>query len=237
MKENTLTQVSTLNALMMGDYYGAKTVESLLEEGDTGIGTYEGLDGEAIFFKGHAYNGRADGKVYEMDKNAKVPFATVSKFDENEKEEVISFSSIEDLKEKLTSKLESKNHFYMLKMEGIFSVRVRSCYKQETPYEPLYKVACDQREFPFEDLEGYVIGVYCPNYVAGMNLPGWHIHFLSKDLSKGGHILKLSGKDIRLKLNKITKWNLILPENEDFETWNLAEDLKEKTEATEGSRK
>ena len=49
-----LTQVGTLNSLMMGDYYATETVDELLKNGDIGIGTYEGLDGEAIILNGVA---------------------------------------------------------------------------------------------------------------------------------------------------------------------------------------
>lgn len=96
--KNILTQVGTLNSLMMGDYYGEVTVGELLHQGDLGIGTYEGLDGEAIFFNGIAYDSRADGKTYVMDKNDKVPFATIAKFNENVKENIITFNDIEELK-------------------------------------------------------------------------------------------------------------------------------------------
>lgn len=231
-----LTQVGTLNSLMMGDYYAAETVDELLKNGDIGIGTYEGLDGEAIILNGVAYDSRADGKTYVMDKNDKLPFATVTKFDNNVTEYKVSFKDIEQLKDELEKKLPSKNFFYMIKLEGLFKVRIRSCYKQSEPYEPLYKVACDQREYDFEE-EGYVIGVYCPNYVQGMNLPGWHIHFLSKNLKHGGHILKLAGNNISYKINDIDEWNVILPHTKGFETWDLTEDLKEKTKQVEGSSK
>ena len=43
-----LTQVGTLNSLMMGDYYATETVDELLKNGDIGIGTYEGLDQSLI---------------------------------------------------------------------------------------------------------------------------------------------------------------------------------------------
>ncbi|MEM5495546.1 acetolactate decarboxylase, partial [Hoeflea sp. AS16] len=71
--------------------------------------------------------------------------------------------------------------------------------------------------------------------VEGMNLPGWHIHFLSKDLTKGGHILKISGDDIKIKVNKLQAWKVLMPDDPDFSTWNLKEDLKSKTEAVEGA--
>ncbi len=237
MKENKLFQVGTLNSLMMGDYHGSVTVKDLLKEGNIGIGTYDGLDGEAIILNGHAYDGRADGKVYEMNEKDTLPFSTVSHFDESVEENILSFSSIEEFKSKMEAYLPSHNFLYMIKMEGVFHVRVRSCFKQKEPYEPLYKVACDQREFEYENLDGYVIGVYCPNYVEGMNLPGWHIHFLSKDFSKGGHILKVDGNNIKFKINQLNGWNVYLPHTEGFSNWDLTEDLKEKTKAVEGSSK
>lgn len=234
--KNVLTQVGTLNSLMMGDYYATETVGELLKNGNIGIGTYEGLDGEAIILNDVAYDSRADGKTYKMSDTDKLPFATVCSFDENQKQMQVSFADIEELKKKLEDTLHSKNYFYMIKMEGVFKVKARSCYKQNEPYEPLYKVAQDQREYDFEE-EGYVIGVYCPNYVQGMNLPGWHLHFLSKDLNHGGHILKLEGQDISYKITELNEWNVILPYTKGFEAWDLTEDLKEKTKQVEGSSK
>ena len=70
-----------------------------------------------------------------------------------------------------------------------------------------------------------------------MNLPGWHIHFLSKDLTKGGHILKVSSEKTSYKINKLNEWCVILPDDKDFASWNLKEDLKAKTEAVEGASK
>ena len=220
MKTNKLFQVSTLNDLMLGDYNGTCSVKELLKHGDTGIGTYDGLDGEAIILNGKAYDGRANGVVSEMSEEDSLPFTTV-----------------EDFKTLLSKELVSTNYFYMIKMEGKFNVRVRSCFKQDKPYEPLYKVAKDQREFEYHDIEGYVVGVFCPNYVEGMNLPGWHIHFISKDLTKGGHILKISGENIQYKLNKLDEWDLKLPNTKEFSSFNLKEDLSKKTEAVEGSSK
>ena len=237
MKTSKLFQVSTLNDLMLGDYNGTCSVKELLKHGDTGIGTYDGLDGEAIILNGKAYDGRANGVVSEMSDNDSLPFTTVAFFDESVKEEKVTFESIEDFKAKLAALLPSTNFFYMIKMHGKFNVRVRSCFKQEKPYEPLFKVAKDQREFEYHDIEGYVVGVYCPNYVEGMNLPGWHIHFISEDLTKGGHILKLSGEKVSYKLNKLNGWDLVLPETKEFSTFNLKEDLSKKTEAVEGSAK
>ena len=114
MKTNKLFQVSTLNDLMLGDYNGTCSVKELLKHGDTGIGTYDGLDGEAIILNGKAYNGRANGVVSEMSEEDSLPFTTVAFFDEKVKEQVISFESIEDFKTLLSKELVSTNYFYMI---------------------------------------------------------------------------------------------------------------------------
>lgn len=237
MKRNRITQVGTINSLMLGEYHGSISAKELLEYGDTGIGTYNAFDGEAIIIDGHFYNGRATGVVSKMTETDTLPFSVVAKFDESVKEKTISFESFEDFKDKIVKHLGSTNYFYMIKMKGRFNVRVRSCFRQEEPYKPLYKVAKDQKELEYQNIEGYVIGVFSPNYVEGINLPGWHLHFISKDYTKGGHILKLSGKNISFKLNLEDEWNVILPHTERFSSLNLAEDLKEKTKAVEGDSK
>lgn len=238
METKKLYQVATLSNLMLGDYNGSVTVEELLKHGDTGIGTYDGLNGEAIVLDGVCYNGLATGEAKVMEKSDSLPFSTVCFFDENVKKEEISFADMADFKKVMAKHLEKgENYFYMVKMEGVFNVRVRSCFKQCKPYLPLYTVAKDQREYEYHEIPGYVIGVFCPNYVEGMNLPGWHIHFLSKDHTKGGHILELSAKSCDMKINLLNGWDVYLPSSDEFEHANLKEDLKKKTEAVEGGSK
>ena len=45
-------QVSTLNALLLGYTRKVVTVQDLLENGDTGLGTFENVDGEMIVVDG-----------------------------------------------------------------------------------------------------------------------------------------------------------------------------------------
>ena len=50
-------QVSTLNALLLGYTRKVVSVQEMLENGDTGLGTFENVDGEMIVVDGHCYNG------------------------------------------------------------------------------------------------------------------------------------------------------------------------------------
>ena len=188
----TLIQASTLNALMLGNFDRTISIKDFLHHADTGIGTYTGLDGEAIFEDGVAYKATADGKVTVMKPENGVAFGTVTKFDEDvPEEELTHIADINALKDALEPYVEgNKNIFYMIKATGVFkTMHVRSCFPSEKPYPTLSEVAKNQREFHFANTRGSVIAVYCPAYVNGINLPGWHFHYLSGDKTQGGHIL------------------------------------------------
>ena len=50
--QNSVYQVSTINALIQGVYDGQMTMKDLKKHGNFGIGTFEGLDGEMIALDG-----------------------------------------------------------------------------------------------------------------------------------------------------------------------------------------
>ena len=236
----TLIQASTLNALMLGNFDETVSVRDFLHHADTGIGTYTGLDGEAIFEDGVAYKATADGNVAVMKPEDGVAFGTVAKFDENVPvHEMASIADIEAMKNALEPYVGgNKNIFYMIKAKGEFkTMHVRSCFSCEKPYPTLSEVAQNQREFHYENTRGTVIAVYCPAYVNGINLPGWHFHYLSGDKKQGGHILGLSADRLELKVNRIERFDLTLPTNPEFAQRDLCEDLSAKTAAVEGAKK
>ena len=236
----TMIQASTLNALMLGNFDETVSVKDFLHHADTGLGTYTGLDGEAIFEDGVAYKATADGKITVMKPTDGVAFGTVAKFDESVPAvELDGIKDIEALKAALEPYIaENKNVFYMIKAIGDFkTMHVRSCFASEKPYPTLSEVAKNQREFHFENTHGSVIAVYCPAFVNGINLPGWHFHYLSGDKTQGGHILGLSSDKLSVKINKIERFDLTLPTNPEFAKRNLCEDLSAKTAAVEGVKK
>ena len=75
-----ITQVSVINALMIGRYDGVMSILQLLRYGDFGIGTLDHLDGELIILEGRAYQVRGDGAVVEPGVDRSTPFAVVTPF-------------------------------------------------------------------------------------------------------------------------------------------------------------
>ena len=180
------------------------------------------------------------GKVVVMRPEDDVAFGTVAKFDESVPAvELRDIADIEGMKKALAPYVAgNQNIFYMIKATGEFkTMHVRSCFASQKPYPTLSEVAKDQREFHFANTYGTVIAVWCPRYVNGINLPGWHFHYLSGDKTQGGHILGLSADHLTVKVNQIERFDLTLPRNPEFAQRDLCEDLSAKTAAVEGVKK
>ncbi|HYY26822.1 MAG TPA: acetolactate decarboxylase, partial [Chthoniobacterales bacterium] len=45
---------------------------------------------------------------------------------------------------------------------------------------------------------------------------GYHFHFLSDDRRGGGHLLQCSGKNLRIRFERLNDFHLSLPESEEF---------------------
>ena len=91
----------------------------------------------------------------------------------------------------------------------------------------------DQTFFDYENIEGTVVGLYCPPYMSYLNAVGWHMHFISKDKSCGGHVLGLSIADAILTWEDINSFELKLPQNESFDSFDLTVDQSKEIEKIE----
>lgn len=237
IKSDKLFQVALLQSLMQGEYDGVITVGELKHYGDTGIGTFQSVNGELIMLDGVVYRALWDGSVEVVPDDETVPFSNVTFFDADIKKENVNTSSIKELKEILTSiaKGQGKNQFYMAKVKGLMpSMLVRSELAQEKPYKTLnVALETDQREFSYENINGTVVALYCPEYMDGLNTPGWHLHFVSDDGKKGGHVLELSTKNCEIELDIISEFAMVVPNRETFDEKDLAKDLKEEIKKVE----
>ena len=117
----------------------------------------------------------------------------------------------------------------MVKIEGTFdSIKVRSETKQMKPYRKLDEaLAADQVEFDYEDIQGTMVGLYCPDYMGGLNSVGWHFHFITDDRTRGGHVLKVSIKDAEASIDMTDGFNMVLTDDEEFQGMELAKDMNE----------
>lgn len=72
-----LYQLSTLSALLLGDFEPSLSIGELKRHGTLGIGTFEGLGGELIMLDGVVWNGTHTGEAAPAADIEKTPFACV----------------------------------------------------------------------------------------------------------------------------------------------------------------
>lgn len=115
---------------------------------------------------------------------------------------------------------------YAIRIDGHFShIQARSVPKQSN-YLPLVEVTRVQTLFDFHDVEGTIIGFYTPQFLNGVHLPGLHLHFITADRTRGGHLLKAACTDITLKLQHSPAVELGLPMTVDFLTMESTRDVE-----------
>jgi acetolactate decarboxylase len=230
-----LFQVSTINALMEGSYDGVMSLKELGKYGDFGLGTFERLDGEMIETDGRFYQVRTDGKAYLMSGAVKTPFACVTFFDEDREETLAQGMDYARLEKFLDEKLPTVNIFYAIKIEGTFSyLKTRSVPPQEKPYPPLAEVTEHQSVFEFYNVEGTIIGFRCPPYITGVNVPGYHLHFLTRNKDAGGHVLALTVQEATASIDDIAKFLMLLPgQDSDFYKLDLGQSPQGELEKVE----
>lgn len=234
---DSMNQVSLMQAFMHGEYDGVVTVGDLKKYGDTGLGTFEGVNGEMIVLDGVVYQAAADGSINIMKDNEKIPFATITKFNADGNITNITASDFDDLTGQLNKAIEEygTNNMYVIKINGDFSnITVRSVEKQEKPYKEFTEVAAvDQKVFNHTDQTGTVVAVYFPEYMNELNMHGWHLHFLSDDKTKGGHVLGFNDLKGSAQIDEIHEFNMILPTDDSFKTMNFTEDMSNKISSVE----
>jgi len=223
----TLTQVSTIDALMLGAYDGIMDFKTLKDYGDFGIGTFEGLDGEMLGFDGKFYQVKADGVAYQVIDSMLTPFSAVTFFDTDLEESLPEGMDYEQLPDFMEDLLPTGNIFYALRIDGEFSyVKTRSFPAQEKPYPPLAELTANQ--FEFTDEEGVIVGFICPEYVSGVNVPGYHLHFLTSNRDAGGHVLAFTVKQAVITVDYTSEFLMILPDdNSDFYKLDLTGDSQD----------
>jgi acetolactate decarboxylase len=213
-QRETLTQISTIDAILCGVYDGTIEFGTLRNYGDFGIGTFDRLDGEMLGFDGNFYQVKSDGLAYPVSASMKTPFASVTFFDTDLSQAVPTGIHYDQLQDFLNSILPTDNIFYAIKIEGTFSfMKTRSVPAQEKPYPPLAEVTPKQPIFEFSDVEGTIVGFKCPAYVSGVNVPGYHLHFINEERNAGGHVLEFHLKTGRLSVEHTSSFHMELPHN------------------------
>lgn len=191
-----LFRVSTLRAMLDGAYDGDLSFAELARHGDFGIGTLNGCDGEMIALDGEFLRADVAGRISPVPPDAKTPFAVVTFFDPEASFELARPGltpgefALDEAQAAIDDRVGHPELVHAVRLEGRFaSVRCRSVPKQEPPYRPLAEIVAEQSVFDLEAVEGTLVGFRWPDLGLGLGVPGYHLHFLSADRTRGGHLL------------------------------------------------
>ncbi len=230
---NSIYLCAPVNALVEGIYEQNIPFTEIKKHGDFGLGTFDKLDGEMVMLDGDIYQITADGRAARVDDTAMTPFVCVTFYNPLSHDEIDQEMTYDAFLSWLDSLLPSPNLFFAIRVEGIFSqVRVRSVPKQDS-YRPLVEIAAEQPVFDFHDVEGTLAGFFTPSFMSSVNVPGLHLHFLSADLQKGGHLLECRPRKIRAGIQFISKLELALPISFDYLTLDFSRDVDKDLEKAE----
>ena len=233
-EDDVLFQVSTIDALMQGVFDGFYSFDDLMDQGDFGIGTFDALEGEMIALDGKYYQVKADGVAYPVQGNMTAPFATVTRFEVDQTAVVENAGNFSQLSHQIDQHLPSLNAFYAIRIDGTFPyIQTRSVPAQEKPYPRLADAIKDQSVFNLTNVTGSVVGIWAPDFVKGINVPGYHLHFITKDRKAGGHILEIQVANATAQIDVTAGFAMQLPTSGDFYNVHLGGDLQNELEEIE----
>ncbi|BDH47277.1 alpha-acetolactate decarboxylase [Salmonella enterica subsp. enterica serovar Choleraesuis] len=223
--DSVIYQTSLMSALLSGVYEGDLTIAELLNKGDFGLGTFNGLDGEMIAFNSEVYQLRSDGSARVARPDQKTPFAVITWFKPQYRKEFdkpLSRSALHDI---IDRQIPSDNMFCALRIDGHFRhARTRTVPRQTPPYRAMTEVLDAQPVFDFNARSGVLVGFRTPQHMQGIGVAGYHEHFITDDRSGGGHLLDYQLDKGVLTFGEIHKLVIDLPADDAFRNANLRPD-------------
>jgi acetolactate decarboxylase len=221
---HVLFQASTIGALLEGAFDGDLSFAELAEHGDLGLGTLNRLDGEMIALDGEFFRADVDGAIRVVGAEEKTPFAVVTNFEPTIDERIVGGLSHAELLARLDTLVPAAASSCAIRLDGRFElVRARSVPAQVPPYRPLAEVVADQHVFELEDVAGTMLGFRFPAYAEGIEVGGYHLHFVSGDRARGGHVLdSRTAGGLRVRLDPSNDLHIELPPRIDLADPDLA---------------
>ena len=203
-----------VNKIFEGDI----DAKELKTKGDIGLGSYNLLDGELIMLNGKLYQATEDGKVHTPNDSTKIAYANTTFFDVNDSFKIDSVPNYDKLREHINKQLPTKNIFYGFKIHGHFKkITCGGLHKQDKPFDKGLDVLIPSRPiFEREDVEGTMVGFFCPEFIGNINVAGYHLHFVSDDEQFAGHVMEFEGDNLTVDMDYIYEYTFVLPQTKEY---------------------
>jgi acetolactate decarboxylase len=214
---HVLFQASTIGALLEGAFEGDVTFDELAGRGDLGLGTVNHLDGEMLALDGCFYRADVEGRLHELAGTERTPFAVVVPFSPKIEFDLEGSVDHDRLLAEIDRRIPADAATSAVRIDGRFElVRARSVPRQEPPYRSLTEVVAEQKVFELVAVDGTMVGFRFPEYAEGIEVSGWHLHFISEDRWRGGHVLDSRSSTLHVQLDPSGELHVELPPGVDL---------------------
>ncbi|NGM67081.1 acetolactate decarboxylase [Sphingobacterium sp. SGR-19] len=224
-----------IEAFIGGLYKGTLPIKDLKLKGDFGIGAPDMLDGELTMLDGKAYQTKATGETVVLDNDYKTAFSTVTFFKADTVFYVNNATEQQNLLEVIKDGLRNINAMYAIKITGDFGhVKTRAFPPVKAEPFPLLSTILDKQQFfDIQNTEGTLVGYHLPEYLNGIQISGFHLHFLSADTKQGGHVLDFNGHNLKVEIAELKSLELDIPTGHDFQNFKFKPKHSEALERVE----
>lgn len=220
-----LFQVSTLGALAHGANRGGIPIGEVLAHGDLGVGTFEGLAGEAVIVDGVAYMVAGHEEVSVPDASVLSPYAVVTRFAGGEPVVLPPFASMAELGRALDALRTDDRHVAAFRIEGRLDRMTLRVVCGGREGETLAEVAGRQFEAEHSDVDVTIVGFWTPAAMLGVDVVGYHLHVVSADRSLGGHLYDAAGDGLRASVQTEGRVHVVGGPRDPVDPAMLAHDL------------
>ena len=210
--------MGTFAAALSGAVNGDVSYRQVMQKGDFGLGTFNGITGELVAYDGRFYQISEQGKTVKVDPGWLTPYVQVIFFHPQIEKMIISATDYDSLKKELSMLLFNRSIPYAIHISGTFDrlkMRGRCPRKSgmKAQQEPVYVR---------EALEGDLVGYYFLEHLLSLTTPGYHLHFLSADKENSGHLMDLSfTSPVTVELQSIQDIDFHIPNSEDYISANI----------------
>jgi len=125
---------------------------------------------------------------------------------------VNDIKNIKELKKVIDKKFPSNNIFYAIRIQGKFiEIKARSEDIAQPPYQPLSKWMKNHEHKFAVNTAATIVAFKCPAFIKGIGVAGYHLHFITDDKKRGGHIFEVNIKKATIEIQSLYNLNLQLP--------------------------
>ena len=222
-QDNNLYQYGITEAFLSGLFHGKLPVSEFKKNGNFGIAAPDMVDGEVILYNGKVYQTRSTGVTTEMPDTAKLPLAFACFFKPDTAFTIIHAISEADAFAQIDAHLHHKNAIYAVRITGLISqLKTRTFYPVSSePFPPIASLIANQKIFNISGVKGTLFGLRVPNYWTGINIAGYHLHFIGDNFKTGGHVVDFIPENVLVEIAEIKAVNIQVPQDSAFSNYSF----------------